>query len=169
LTVPIDKPEVFIPWDIDEKGLEYLLVNFGLKKVTDGYYCISCKSFGGLHHELGFHFEKKDDEKESRKLENYAKSIGKILKTITPDYNPKRDGKLKELEFYRKSYPDLKKSFDEFQSYFENEFGKPTQHKTRRSGFYDYEWKLNGVIIYHYIYDRFGPEEHLRIKKCNYP
>jgi hypothetical protein len=29
----IDEPNVFIPWDIDEKGLENLLGVFGIKKV----------------------------------------------------------------------------------------------------------------------------------------
>ena len=161
----IDEPSVFVPWDIDEKGLENLLGEFGLKKVKAGYYCISCKSLGGLYHELGLHFEK-EDVKESEKLEIFAKSIGKIIKTVGPDSNPKREGKLKELEFYRKSYPNLKESFDEFQSSFEKEFGKPTKCKMGKEGFFNYDWRLKGVRIEHYVYDRFGAEEHLRIKKA---
>ena len=161
----IDEPDVFIPWDIDEKGLENLLGEFGMNKVKAGHYCISCKSLGGLRHELGLHFEEREDEQQSEELENFAKSIGKIIKVIGPDRNPRREGKLRELEFYRKSYPDLKESFDEFQSYFEKEFGKPTQCKMGKEGFPDYDWRLKCVRIYHYVYERFGVEEHLRIQK----
>ncbi|MEW6557444.1 MAG: hypothetical protein AB1349_08835 [Elusimicrobiota bacterium] len=66
----IDKPNVFVPWEIDEQGLINLLEDYGLKKVKDGYYYFSCKSLGGLSHELGFHFEIKPDEKKIEEFEN---------------------------------------------------------------------------------------------------
>lgn len=163
----IDEPNVFVPWDIDEKGLENLLGNYGLRKIKDGYHCISCKSLGGLSHELGFHFEIKEDENKIKELENYLKSFSIILMKVGPDFNPKREGKLKELEFFRQSYQNLKESFDEFQAYFEKEFGKPRKSKLVKNGcgFMHYEWKFRNVRIYHYLMDRFGPEEHLRIER----
>ena len=33
----IDEPSVFVPWDIDENGLENVLGKFGLKKVNAGF------------------------------------------------------------------------------------------------------------------------------------
>jgi hypothetical protein len=29
-------------------------------------------------------------------------------------------------------------------------------------GFNNYEWRINDVQIVHYVFDRFGPEEHMR-------
>ena len=161
----IEEPNVYVPWDTDEKGLESLLSRYGLNKVNDGYYCISCKSLGGLPHELGFHFEKKENRDKKENLEKYIKSIGTIIKTIRPSYNPARDGKISELEFFRKEYPNLKESFEEFQSYFEKSFGKPTFSKLEKSGFTYNEWILQDIRIFHYVIDRFGPEEHMRIRK----
>jgi len=101
----IDEPQVFIPWDIDEATLINVLMRFDLRKVTDGYYCISCKSLGGLSKELGFHFETKIDENKHKELEDYMKPIGTIIKKIEPASDLKNLGKLKELEFFRKSGP----------------------------------------------------------------
>ena len=70
-----------------------------------------------------------------------------------------------ELEFFRRDYSDQKKSFDEFQSHFENEFGPPTKSEQGNEGFSFYSWCLEAVEIVHFVYDRFGPEEHMRIKK----
>ncbi len=162
----IDEPHVFIPWDIEESELIHLLEKYYLRKVTEGYYCISCKSLGGLSHELGFHFETKIDENRNKELEDYMKSIGTIVKKIGPTHDSKNTGKLKELEFFRKAYPDLKKSFDEFQLFIEKAFGQPTLSEKGGEGFQHYEWKFKGIRIYHYVLDRFGPEEHMKIIKA---
>jgi len=108
-----------------------------LRLVTDGYYSLTCESLGGLKHELGFHFE------------------------------PRRMGILKLLEFFRRSYPDLHNSFNEFQTFFVREFGAPTTSKPGSEGVPDHKWLSKNVIIRHYIVDRFGPEEHLTIEKSN--
>ena len=132
----IDNPKAFIPWGITEQQLISILGD-KLRRVTDGYYSLTCESLGGLKHELGFHFE------------------------------PRRRGLLQLFEFFRRSYPDLHASFDEFQSYFVREFGAPTKSKAGSEGFPDYTWRLKNVIIKHYIFDRFGPEEHMTIEKSN--
>lgn len=131
----IDEPDVFIPWDIDEQILTQKLNEYDFKHVTTGYYTISCKSLNGLNCMLGFHFE------------------------------PRKNGLLNELEFFRTDYLDQEKSFTEFQFYFENEFGKPTSESKGNEGFKNYTWNLDHVQIVHYVFDRFGPEEHMRIKK----
>ncbi|NIM06329.1 MAG: hypothetical protein GTN65_12105, partial [Armatimonadetes bacterium] len=152
----IDEPEVFVPWEIDEGGLVGLLEKHGLRKVTKGYYCVSCKSLGGLSHELGFHFDTSEARK-NKELEDFIKSKGKIVRRIGPirGPGPLEAGRLRELEFFRRQYPDLRKSFDEFQSYAERAFGKPSDAAEGGGGFGKYEWKFKGVRIYHYVLDRF--------------
>jgi hypothetical protein len=105
-----------------------LLAMFGdrLKRVTDGYFVMECTSLTGLRHMLGFHFR------------------------------PRINGKLTEFEFFRRSYPSLTGSFEEFQHHLELTFGEPSVKKISDS----YEWHFDGVDLKHYIIDRFGPEEH---------
>jgi len=159
----LNYPNVFIPWDVDEKELKNLLDEFGLIKVKDGYYYISCVSLQGLKHELGFHFQF-TNEKADQEFENYAKSIGTIIKKIEPNRDPAKEGKLIKLEFFRKDKSDPKKSFDEFQSFVEETFGKPLLSR-KTSGLPYHEWRFRGIKIYHYIRDRIGPEEHMAIEK----
>ena len=131
----IETPNAFVPWGIQETELQALLGDHGLKHVTQGYYTLSCVSLGGLSHKLGFHFY------------------------------PRTGGRLNELEFFRSSYENQKASFDEFQTHFEMSFGKPTNEKPGGEGFPSYAWNLHGAQIVHYVMDRFGPEEHMRIRK----
>jgi len=131
----IDNPNIFVPWGIDEKTLTDLFKNDELKHITTGYYTTKCSSLNNLTCMLGFHFE------------------------------PRKDGLLNELEFFRTDYSDQQKSFDEFQEQFTNAFGQPTNTTKGNEGFNNYEWRLNSIQIVHYVFDRFGPEEHMRIKK----
>lgn len=80
-------------------------------------------------------------------------------------FEPRKNGILKELEFFRTDYSNQQKSFDDFQSHFEKSFGKPTSSTKGNEGFNNYEWNFNEVQIVHFVFDRFGPEEHMRIKK----
>ena len=131
----IDEPNVLIPWDIDEHTLVKVFDGYDIKHVTIGYYTISCKSLNGLECMIGFHFE------------------------------PRKNGQLNELEFFRTDYNDPEKSFTEFQSYFEKEFGKPSSENMGNERFKNYAWNLEGAQIVHFVFDRFGPEEHMRIKR----
>jgi len=133
----IDNPEIFIPWDISERELTDLFNGHELKHVTTGYYTTACTSLKGLNCMLGFHFD------------------------------PRSNGRLNELEFFRTNYDDQKKSFDEFQTHFLTAFGQPTNSTKGNEGFTNYEWQFGNVQIVHYVFDRFGPEEHMRIKKGN--
>lgn len=131
----IDRPDTFVPWGITEAELMSLLGEYGLRNVTQGYYTLTCETLGGLKHELGFHF------------------------------TPRKSGRLLELEFFRRSYPDQAASYNEFQEYFERTFGKPSKTTPVNKGFSSHEWKVKGAKISHYVVDRFGPEEHVRIHK----
>jgi len=110
------------------------LLGSSLRHVTTGYYTITCESLGGMKHELGFHFE------------------------------PRKNGKLNELEFFRRSYDNQKASYNEFQNHFEASFGKSTYTKEGNEGYQSHKWNINKITIVHYVFDRFGPEEHMRIK-----
>jgi len=78
----------------------------------------------------------------------------------------RNDGQLGELEFFRTAYPDQESSFHEFQSHFESTFGAPTRTAPGDEGFPSHEWHLAGATIVHYILYRFGPEEHMRIRRA---
>lgn len=102
--------------------------------VTTGYYTLPCISLGGLGHELGFHFE------------------------------PRAGGHLVELELFRRSYPDLSQSFEEFQQHLVATFGPPTSQREGDEGFPYCTWQLGRASIVHYVLYRFGPEEHVRVR-----
>ncbi|UCD31170.1 MAG: hypothetical protein JSV38_10160, partial [Desulfobacterales bacterium] len=53
----IEDPNVFVPWSVSQSQLRELLSEHGLRPITKGYFTITCKSMGGMQHELGFHFE----------------------------------------------------------------------------------------------------------------
>ncbi len=103
--------------------------------VTAGYHTIECVSLGGLRHSLGFHFQ------------------------------PRASGILAELEVFRRSYPDLRQSFDEFQAHLVGSFGPPTGETPGDEGLPNYTWSLGSAEVTHYVFDRFGPEEHVRLRR----
>jgi hypothetical protein len=69
------------------------------------------------------------------------------------------------LEFFRTSYADQAGSYQEFQRHLEQTFGQPTSTTPGSEGFPSHTWRLPGAEVVHFVYDRFGPEEHVRIKK----
>ncbi|MCK0108828.1 hypothetical protein MWU58_05955 [Flavobacteriaceae bacterium S0825] len=130
----IDSPDVFVPWNISEKEFVKLFETNKLKNVANGYYTISCESLDGLKCFIGFHFD------------------------------PRRNGILNELEFFRLDYTNQKASFEDFQFHFEKAFGNPNLKSKGKEGFDNYQWSINEIRIMHYIFDRFGNEEHMRIR-----
>jgi hypothetical protein len=76
------------------------------------------------------------------------------------------DGRLGELEFFRRDYSDLQASYDDFQRHLEATFGPPTD---RDDGSYSktmphYVWEFDGAEVRHGVLDRFGPEEHVSLR-----
>jgi len=56
-------------------------------------------------------------------------------------------------------------SYEDFQQHLEQTFGKPTITTPGSVGFPTHTWRFPGVDVFHYVFDRFGPEEHVGIKK----
>ena len=135
LGLKITDPDLFIPWNINTKQLKTVFEGHDIKYVTDTYYTIGCEMFNSLNCILGFHFQ--------------HTTFDRIL----------------EFEFFRTNYSEQEKSFDEFQFYFVQEFGPPTNIKKGNEGFNNYEWLLDDIKIIHLVYNRFGSEEHMRIIK----
>lgn len=132
----LEDPDVMVPWSISPVELEQLIVSSSLERVTEGYYTTPVQCLGGLRCMLGFHFE------------------------------PPQEGMLQELEFFRSrsSHYSQFGSFEEFQRHFEAAFGRPTRASQSSEEFPSYTWALEDATIVHYVVDRFGPEEHMRIR-----
>ena len=131
----IELPVIFVPWEISESSLQAIFAEHPLRHVTHGYFTTQCVSPGGLTHELGFHF------------------------------HPRDGGILTELEFFRKSYTDLSTSYQEFQRHLETVFGPATLTVAGSEGFPSQTWRLPSANIVHFVQERFGPEEHVRIRR----
>jgi hypothetical protein len=84
----------------------------GLHHVTRGYYTAPCVSVGGLSCTLGFHFR------------------------------PRGDGRLVELEFFRRFAMPLA----DFQRHFESVFGPPTKTEGGNDGFPSLGWWMVRVL-----------------------
>ena len=76
--------------------------------------------------------------------------------------------RLRELEFFRTSQEDPRASYHGFQRHFEAAFGTPTTTVPGPDGFADHHWLLGPVEIEHRVFDRFGPEEHMRVRRIGY-
>lgn len=133
----IEEPDVFVPWDTPESQFQQGFERLHLRRVTDGYFTTHCTSLSGLSCELGFHF--------------YPRHTG--------------NGRLLEFEFFRRSYSDLSASYHEFQCHLEQAFGPPTLTVPGPEGYPSHTWNFRGAEIVHLVQERFGPEEHVRIRK----
>ena len=133
----IESPNIFVPWKIGENELTALFVGSTLDKVANGYFTVECEALGRMRIKVGFHF------------------------------TPRQSGVLTELEFFRNYHLSLEISYYEFQHHLESTFGKPSAQELGSAGFQSYAWKRETVEIVHYVFDRFGPEEHVRIKKLH--
>ena len=135
----IEDPATFVPWGASVEDVRSLVPS--AQEVTSAYLVAAdVVSLSGLRHMLGFHFDAPSD------------------------------GRLVELEFFRRSYPDQKASFEEFQRHLEATFGPPHETEGGDEGELPwYRWSIAGATIRHYIIDRFGPEEHVRIRRESPP
>ncbi len=131
----IERPKVFVPWDITETQFEDTFDVLHLRRVAPGYFTIHCTSLEGLPHELGFHF------------------------------HPQKNGRLVEFEFFRASCSDLAESYQQFQRHLEATFGKPTITLPGSEGYPSHSWRFPGVEVLHLVEEHFGPTEYVRIKR----
>jgi hypothetical protein len=137
----IEDPVVFVPWGADEETLRSR-VSDGLRTVATGYFTMECTSLSGLQHILGMHM------------------------------SPQEGGTLHELEFFRRDRRDssgtpseLAAGFGEWQHHLELAFGPPTKVMQGELDHPSYVWTIGPATVRHLCYERFGPEQHIRIAR----
>ena len=127
-----------IPWQISLAALKSLVGPDCLSMVKRDYFVTRCRLFGGLDVKLGFHFS------------------GEALQ---------------EFEIFRNWAMPLEQSYAEFQQHLEAVFGQPTQtipgdiDSGCDCGFAHHEWRFGHTRVRHFVLNRFGCEEHVRISK----
>lgn len=136
----LESPALTIAWGIRPAELEATFhreaPGVDLIRVRAGYYVARCTALGGLRTMVGFHFSPLAD-----------------------------DGALSEIEFYDNGSAELAESFAVYQRHLEATFGPPS---AVRAGFFSpdlpsYEWRKGRVRAAHFVVERFGPEEHVRV------
>jgi len=129
---------VCIPWLISQTKLDAIIASDCLETIAPDYLVTRCSLLGGLNLSLGFHF---------------------------------KGDKLLEFELFRHLSRPLADSFAEFQRHLTQTFGDPTQSIAGDAdagydcGYDHHEWRFGRIRIRHYVIDRFGCEEHVRIAK----
>jgi len=138
----LEDPHLAVPWSIRPEELRKLFRESGqegrLRFVTEGYFVLPCRTLGGLETHLGLHFRPRSEK-----------------------------GRLAELEFFDNGQKELKDSYDLYQQHLEQVFGRPW---FSRAGSFapempTHEWLRRGLYVSHYVVERFGPEEHVRVTK----
>lgn len=147
----LDQPKVFVPWGISREELQARLGPFGLRpdSVQECSYSLSCTSLGGLIHTVGFIF-----------LPTSASPpwLPDWLSSTSPR-------KLRGLRFFPNSESDIFDEFKIYQQHLEQVFGLPTQG-TKTNERPHCEWRISGgVIINHYIFERFDWIHTLEIQR----
>ncbi len=132
----IDNSNTVIPWSIRPRRLAEIVGGDALSEVTRGYYVTQCSVLGGLQISVGFHF-------------HY--------------------GRLAEFELFRRFAMPLEESYADFQQHLESTFGPPHDCWADDGGFNHCTWRFGWLFgrasVRHFVMDRFGPEEHVRIGK----
>ena len=137
--VALEDPAGIIPWRTSPRKLAKMYP--GLKKITRGYYSLDVNFLNGLHCTMALNFR--------------PSNCSGIRFDI---FRPAE---------YCKNHT-LKESYGGFQKHIELALGKPssTTHDPE-SGFDSHVWKIGMVIVEHYVFERFGLEEHFYI--CGTP
>jgi hypothetical protein len=73
------------------------------------------------------------------------------------------DGELLEFELFLEEAHDPQSQYGVWQQHLEASFGTPTESTAGSEGFPDHTWDLGDVRVSHFVFDRFGLEEHVRI------
>lgn len=149
----LSSPDVILALGSLKSEVVERLVPFGVRKITEGSYCLRAKVFShNIECNVGLRFSK----------------INEI-------------DVLSKIEIYRLDSPtspeSLRKSFDDFQKGLEQYFGPSTKARDRQmtitdkrypkksvtDTYTDFAWEIDNLVIYHYMLMTFGPEEHLII------
>lgn len=134
----LEAPAVFIPFGIDRHYLLELFAGASAPtKVADGHYVAECDPFGGIWCRIGFHF---------------AAEKPPLLHRFT----------LSRVADYWGSHT-LRQSYDEFQRYFERDFGTPAT-ASGPAGFASHQWELGGVQVRHFVQENPPLAEHAEIR-----
>lgn len=143
----IDEPMIFVPWDIDENVFSDMFKDHSISLVVENNYLVKDVTIlGESHCNIGVQFD------------NIVSEVS-ISRDDYGEYHPD----------YMKSSEALKialmRSFMSFQTALIREFGQPNKREILDT-FESFEWHIySNIKIYHYIMDRFGLAEYLRIKK----
>jgi hypothetical protein len=136
----LEDPAVLVPWGA---SVEDLLSTFRAqghapRRVTASYYTAAGRLFGGTEAKIGFHFGRWESP----------------------------DG-LEHVELFDNGEREIEKSYQVFHRSLVEQFGEPTVREPGDLGpSMPYcEWRVGSVRILHYVMDRFGPEEHLTLRK----
>ena len=138
----LEDPRLTIRWGIRPGELRSLFRDSGcedlLRSVTEGYIVLRCRALAGLETQLGLHFRPRSEE-----------------------------GRLAELEFFDNGQKELRASYDLYQSHLEHAFGRPSRSKPGlcAEDLPSHEWRTRGIRVSHYVMERFGPEEHVRVRR----
>lgn len=97
----------------------------------------------------------------------FCKSLGGLDHELGFHFEPKIGGRLAELEFFNCRSQSIGDSFSRFQRHLENTFGPPNSVATK-DGREWFQWVFGETVITHYMQDRFGPEEYLRLRRGNH-
>lgn len=136
----LESPDLNVSWGIRPADLEARFRGHApaveLRRVRAGYYVAPCRALKGLRTMIGFHFRPLADE-----------------------------GVLNELEFYDNGSRDLEASFALYQLHLERTFGPPSRVSPGQfsAELPSYEWRIKRLRVSHWVMERFGPEEHVRI------
>ena len=132
---PLDRPRIDLKWGLTEQGFLELLTECGPQKITNGHYEMRCRFFGLPESVVHFHFE------------------------------PRTNGRLCEIEFFRKPKRQKKKGFDQLQLALEKYLGPPTRRDhTRSVELESTYWRLGKVSVAHEYYYQFGQYEKILFK-----
>jgi len=120
---PLDVPRLDVPWGLTEQAFLDLVRPYRPQKITNGHYEMRCKFFGLPESPVHFHFE------------------------------PRTNGRLSQIEFFRKPQRQKKKGFDQLQRSLEKYLGAPTQRdEARGDDVQPAHWQVGKVSVAHEYY-----------------
>lgn len=136
--VKLEVPDLVLPWHTRPETVQRIVGEGHMHKATDKYWVFPCVALGGLQMRAGLHFTPALQEVEFFEIS--------------------KDGRYGALE--------LRASYDLFQQHLVASFGEPdlAEAGSIDPAYPSYTWYRQSVLVRHFVHDRNGPEEHVRIK-----